>query len=132
MNQFRQSEKDKLLLLLQDHFNLDELRTMCFSLNLDYENIAGDTKEAKCRELILRVGKEDRLAELVDYGREMRPSVKWPDADAIAFGENLTTDASGEVTSLEFFRRQAADNNVPFQAPFPISNFVGRQYLVVR
>lgn len=112
MNQSRQSEKDKLLILLQHYFDLEELRTMCFTLNLDYENIRGDTKEGKCRELILRLGREDRLAELLDYAREKRPTVKWPDANAITFGGYLTSNADEEVVALERYRRQVARNKV--------------------
>lgn len=112
MNQSRQSEKDKLLSLLQDHFNMEDLRTMCFTLDLDYENIAGDTKEGKCRELILRLGRENRLAELLDYARQKRPIVKWPDANAITFGGYLTSTADEELAALELYRRQVVRNNI--------------------
>ncbi|MEZ4592137.1 MAG: hypothetical protein R3D55_13495 [Chloroflexota bacterium] len=62
---------------LATSFNLDELRQLCFSLNIDYENVPGETKEAKVRELICYCYRRDHLNALLDYCQQVRPRKKW-------------------------------------------------------
>jgi hypothetical protein len=38
--------------LLTEYFNLEELRALCFDLGLDYDELRGEVKSAKARELI--------------------------------------------------------------------------------
>jgi hypothetical protein len=54
--------------ILADGYNIDELRDLCFELGIDYEDIPGDTRSAKARELVLfarRRGLEARLVEQI-------------------------------------------------------------------
>ncbi len=44
--------------------NLEELRTLCFDLDVDYDNLGGEGKEAKSRELVQYLVRHGRLAEL--------------------------------------------------------------------
>ncbi len=60
-------------------FNEEELKTLCFDLGVDYENVAGDTKAEKTREIISLFERKDRLKNLVLQCRRMRPEVDWPD-----------------------------------------------------
>lgn len=56
-----------------EHLNLDELQTLCFELSVNYDDLAGEALSGKARELILRLGRERRLDELLGYLREVRP-----------------------------------------------------------
>ncbi len=64
--------------LLDEHFAEDELRTLVFNLHYDYDNIPGETKSGKARELVLLMDRENRLKMLVSECRRKRPSVSWP------------------------------------------------------
>lgn len=46
--------------LLNNHFNLAEIRGICFRLNVDYESVAGDEKPSRIRELLLGLGRNGR------------------------------------------------------------------------
>ncbi|MCA9943984.1 MAG: leucine-rich repeat domain-containing protein [Anaerolineales bacterium] len=63
--------------LLLDSFNPGELKDLCFELGIDYDDLPGDGRSVKARELILRLQREGRLDELVAYGRKHRPHAQW-------------------------------------------------------
>lgn len=67
----------RLLQQIDDALNEDELRTLCFELDVDYDNLAGDTKRGKSRELILEHRRQGQVAKLVDQLSQMRPHVSW-------------------------------------------------------
>lgn len=57
-------DRNTLHQFLLQHYTLDGLRTLCFNLFIDYDNLSGDTKTAKARELILHLERSGRLADL--------------------------------------------------------------------
>jgi internalin A len=58
-------------------FSDNELRDMCFELCVDYEELPGEGKSGKARELISYLDRRGRLAELVAVGKRLRPDVGW-------------------------------------------------------
>jgi hypothetical protein len=50
---------------ITDGYDLGELRTLCFSLSVDYASLPGEGKAAKSRELLLYAARQRRLAELL-------------------------------------------------------------------
>ena len=54
------------------YFNDSELRDLCFDLGIDYENLDGDNKAAKARELVAHCQRRNRLAELEATCRRLR------------------------------------------------------------
>jgi hypothetical protein len=54
-------------------FNLEEVRTLCFDLGVDFDNVAGEGKAARIRELILQLARREELQSLVDLVRQERP-----------------------------------------------------------
>lgn len=58
-------------------FSLDEIRTLCFDLGIDFETLSGDDKSSKIVELIQFCGRSGRAAELVDQCRKARPGDAW-------------------------------------------------------
>jgi tetratricopeptide (TPR) repeat protein len=64
--------------LLCTYFNKSELRTLCFDLSINYENLPGDTLADKVRELIIFCHRYGQIAVLVNQCRELRPVVSWP------------------------------------------------------
>jgi predicted NACHT family NTPase len=59
--------------LLNSHFSESELRDLCFDLELDYEQLPGDRKGDKARELIMYCERHGRIDELVTMCRKLRP-----------------------------------------------------------
>lgn len=59
-------------------FNLSELKGLCFDLGLDYENIPGETKESKARELVLYCDRRSMLPDLIAAIRKARPNLALP------------------------------------------------------
>lgn len=112
MNRFRRSEKDKFLSQLQEYFTLDELKSLCFYFDIDFENIVGTTKRAKCQELFNFFGRHNRFADLIDYVNEKRPNVQWPDPDTIPFGGYYTINADEELAAVKAYRRRAAGEEI--------------------
>lgn len=56
------------------HYSLQDLRTLCFELNVEFENLAGsEARDAKIRELLLTLGKQNRFDSLLEYLERTRP-----------------------------------------------------------
>ncbi len=70
----------KLRRILETRFDEGELRALCFDLDVDYENLPGEGKANKARELVSFLERRDRVPELVRIGNQMRPDVSWGDA----------------------------------------------------
>lgn len=68
-----------LLAQLDATFSLDEIHALCFALDLDPENLGGDTRQATLRALLIRLVRHDRLGELLPLVRRDRPDEAWPD-----------------------------------------------------
>jgi hypothetical protein len=64
--------------LVEQRFDLEELRTLCADLGVDYDNLRGEGKAAKARELVAYLNRRERVSELANYVRQRRPTVSWP------------------------------------------------------
>lgn len=58
---------------IAEHFNLDEMRDLAMRLEVDIEDVAGETKEGKARSLVSYMKRRKRLTELRDLVRQLRP-----------------------------------------------------------
>lgn len=67
-----------LLRQLIASFDLEELRTLCFELGVDYDTLRGEGKAGKARELVLSALRTRRLPNLVEAARGLRPNIRWP------------------------------------------------------
>lgn len=54
----------RLHALLCRRHSLDSLRTLCFRLGLDFDDLPGETKSARARELVLAMDRQGRVGEL--------------------------------------------------------------------
>jgi hypothetical protein len=68
----------KLHQLISQTFDKDDLHTLCFTLGLDYEELPGERKSTKVRELLQAVVKTGRLPELLNVVQQRRPHLAWP------------------------------------------------------
>jgi hypothetical protein len=60
---------------ITDRYDLEDLRTLCFDLGMDYDSLRGEGKEAKARELLLYLARRGRLEELLGKLHQERPAL---------------------------------------------------------
>ena len=58
---------------IAEHFNLEDMEDLTLRLDVDFEDVAGETKEAKARSLVSYMKRRKRLVELRDMVRSLRP-----------------------------------------------------------
>ena len=64
--------------LLLKHFNESELNTLCLGLGIEYEDLAGQERPAKARQLIKYLQRQQRLGDLKTAVLRQRPMAVWP------------------------------------------------------
>ncbi len=77
--------------LIVTYLDLQDIRTLCFYLGLDFDEFPRDLgKSGIVERLITDYYKANKLAELVAQGRVMRPDLTWPEAaDLPTLGQAL-------------------------------------------
>lgn len=68
-------ETHVILVILSERLDLEELRTLCFQIGIDYDDLRGEGKTAKARELITYLERRQRVPELVHALRKYRPDI---------------------------------------------------------
>ncbi len=63
--------------LLASRFNTGEMKTLCFDMGVDYENLPGEGKADKARELVSYCDRHKCLDKLVQAGQRLRPDIQW-------------------------------------------------------
>lgn len=101
--------------ILDEHFNDEELRTLCFDLDVDYDNLSGSNKVGKARELIRYCQRHDWLNKLQQRVMTLRPKVTWSDSALIA--TDSTPALPRSVAQSKVWRQ--IDASVGFEA-FPV------------
>ncbi len=72
-------DRVKLRLVLERRLDLEELRTLCFDLDVDFEELNATGRQGKARELVLYMVRRERIPELVDRLLLQRPDVSLED-----------------------------------------------------
>ena len=65
--------------VLTTRFGAGELRTLCFDLGMDYDDLPGEGKASRARELVGYLARRDRIADLIRVGKRLRPDIPWPE-----------------------------------------------------
>jgi hypothetical protein len=68
----------RLLEAVAGHFSDEELRTLCFELGIDYDDLPAQGKKNRARELIYECERGHRLDTLIALCLQKRPHVDWP------------------------------------------------------
>ncbi|UCG23379.1 MAG: hypothetical protein JSW55_14685, partial [Chloroflexota bacterium] len=55
------------------HYSLEEFQTLCFALAVPYDDLLGKGLSGQARELILYMGRQERLADLADQLKKDHP-----------------------------------------------------------
>ncbi|MCP4426763.1 MAG: hypothetical protein GY803_19905 [Chloroflexi bacterium] len=75
----KEVDPTKLRVALISHFNVDELRTLCFDLEIDYEDLPPGGKSSKARSLVEYSQRHHRFNVLAIAIREARSGISWED-----------------------------------------------------
>jgi len=59
------------------HFSVNDVRTLCVDLGLDYATLPGMDLEAKTQALLTEIEQQQRLPQLIDAGRRLHPGLSW-------------------------------------------------------
>jgi hypothetical protein len=59
--------------LLQNHFDLGEIRALCFDLNIKYDNLSGSTLPLRVISLIEYCERWGQLGDLINSVRAVQP-----------------------------------------------------------
>ena len=88
---------------IANHFDLAELKALCFDLGIDFEELPGERKSGKSQALVQLLARRDRLPELLALLAEKRPTVDW---------YSLTTQPTDEkppFMGLKYFDQEDAN-----------------------
>ncbi len=88
------------------YFSESELRDLCFDLEVDYENLPGQAKSDKVRELLLYLKRSGRIRELIAKCSQLRPNIPWDKSEVSRPDLQL---AAGNVPQKEIVRGPADD-----------------------
>lgn len=65
--------------IITERFNLEELRTLCFDLGMDWDDLPARGKAGKVRELVDHFARRRSIEELVQFCERQRPDISWRD-----------------------------------------------------
>jgi len=77
MTKLQLASTTKLREALNECYNEDELKTLCADLGIDYDDLAGGTKQSKVRELIDYLRRREQVRDLIEAVSKQRPHKNW-------------------------------------------------------
>jgi tetratricopeptide (TPR) repeat protein len=73
-----------LFKILSERFNQEDLKTLCFELGVDYEDLPPTGKINQARELVLYLARRDRLLACLELLKKSRPDLPWAELPSAA------------------------------------------------
>jgi hypothetical protein len=59
------------------YFDLAEVGDLCFRLGIEFDDVRGERKSDRVRELVKLVERNGRLPEMLSLLQKLRPHVQW-------------------------------------------------------
>jgi len=70
------SQRMRLWAALRDRTSAEDIRNLCFLLNLDYDTLPGDGRSAKAREIVAHFDRREDLDTLATALHQLRPDLE--------------------------------------------------------
>ena len=107
MRKLTNESKQHLRLNINKLFDLPDFQGVCFALGIDYDNLAGATKDAKAQSLISGLERQGQVDELLQFLQGQRPLGSWNVDFVEESAENLTIgfDSPAEQVSSSSEKR---------------------------
>ena len=86
--------------LINEYFSLRDLKDVAFDLGIEPDSLRHNTKPEFTLDLISHLGQAEKLTELVDYLKELRQGVAWPNVTAADFDPAHFEPQSPSVTHV--------------------------------
>ncbi len=100
-----QAKLTELRKTLAKRFDAEELRTFCFDLGVSYDDLPAQGNAGKASELVGYMERRNRIPELEETGRQLRPDISWGDAAPVAPARSQPIIFAGEpFTALNVVR----------------------------
>ena len=64
--------------ILSQRLDIEDLRTLSFYMGVEYDDLRGEGRVSKTRELIKYLDNRRQLSKLVAAGEQLRPDIDWP------------------------------------------------------
>jgi DNA-binding LacI/PurR family transcriptional regulator len=94
----------KLHKILDERFNEDDLRDLCFNLGVKYDDLPREGAKNKARELIADLERRRQITDLICAGKEMRPDIDWDEPVRVPRGGvPERTAGSGKTNTVIFY-----------------------------
>lgn len=77
----RRAYLTRLRHLLTTCFDKEELRTLCFDLEVDYDSLPAQGKANKARELVVHLERRGRISDLTRLAKALRPAAPWEETN---------------------------------------------------
>ncbi|MCA9944059.1 MAG: hypothetical protein H6656_03135 [Ardenticatenaceae bacterium] len=110
------SKSEDLRLKIQEHFNLIELKILCFDLAINPEYIPHQTLPEMAFGIINYCARDGLLQKLLDKCKQQRPHVIWPQLTSSDIFRSDDGSEKNDIEIIKFFR-QCLDRPA-FQKPF--------------
>ena len=68
--------QQQLYVILSERLNLSDLKTGCFMVGVDWEELSGENKSDKITSLLLHLSRHQQLSQFVAWLREQRPDIR--------------------------------------------------------
>lgn len=89
---------------LDSLFSLEEVRGLCFELGVDFDNVVGEGKSARIRNLILQLARRGQLQDLVDTVARERPLAELNDVPTdFKLPDTLSTPETASPTNVHYY-----------------------------
>ena len=87
---------------IMESYNMEEFKNLCSDLGVDHENLGGEGKDAKIRELIAYLNRRGNLSGLIEKCLAERPQYPWKldETDSMLDNPNLIVDADQKINIL--------------------------------
>jgi hypothetical protein len=95
----------KVRQLISQFFDDNELRDLCFDLDIQYENLPGDNKLGKVRELLQYVTRHQKLPDLMETLKRLRSELPWPSLSS--YLHKITHDNTATSVWTSIFRQNS-------------------------
>ncbi len=107
---------------LSEKCSLDEMADFCFRLGVDFDNLSGDTKAAKSRQLIIHLERHNRITELISLGIQRRPDLVWemPKANSVPSSSPYAKAIPNMPQPVDFIKGLPSDDRLVLEQPFPL------------
>lgn len=80
---------------LVEFFSLEDIRDLCFELGIDFDDLPGEGKKGKARELVIHCRNRAMTEQLIEKAQQARPLVSWEQTTGVEEQPDKTHFAPG-------------------------------------